>query len=113
MKYSSIEDESESEIILTSELLDNIFNSEPEDDSSEILLTSEILDELLGSGDDFLNPDVLDVCSNSGLDGSVHEENDAENLCSICLMGIKEEDLAILTPCEHKYCMDCIRQQAY
>ena len=47
------------------------------------------------------------------MDGSVHDNSDEENLCSICLMGIKEEDLAILTPCEHKYCMDCIRQQAY
>ena len=72
-------------------MLDQLLMSEDDelnDSTSEILLTSEILDELLGDDDDFLNPDALDHCSNSGLDGSFHEEADAENLCSICLMGI-------------------------
>ena len=50
-------------------MLDQLLMSEDElnDSTSEILLTSEILDELLGDDDDFLNPDALDHCSNSGL----------------------------------------------
>ena len=60
-----------------------------------------MLDELLGDDDDFLNPDALDKCSNSGLDGSIHETGNTDNFCSICLMAIKDHDLAVLTPCEH------------
>ena len=107
-------DESSSEIILSSEVINDLFitnfNADIDsDDSSEILLTPSELEEFLGDDDGFLDPDALDLCSNSGLDGSIHEASETDNICSICLESIKEDEMAALAPCEHKYCIECIR----
>ena len=46
-------------------------------------------------------------------DEQIEEAKQSEkvNNCSIFLCQISEEDLAILKPCDHFYCIDCIRLQ--
>ena len=102
-KLSILGDESSSEIMLSSEMIKDIFKNDNDldidsDDSSEILLTPSELEEFLGDDDGFLDPDALDQCSNSGLDGSIHEASETDNICSICLEDIKEDNMAVLAP---------------